>query len=66
MKLKILLEVIVETNTENAITTGILQDIYQHFNAALIDNIDNTDYCDVEKINVRSIIRLKDKVLEPA
>lgn len=64
MKLKILLEVMVETNTGNTITTGILQDIYQHFNAALISDINNTDYCDVDKITVRSIIRMKEKVLE--
>lgn len=60
MKLKIQLEVTVDTNTQNSITTGILQDIYQHFNAALIDDIADKDYCIVDNIKVRSIIRLKD------
>jgi hypothetical protein len=64
MRLKILLEVMVETNTEDTITTTILQDIYEHFNAALIDDINNSDYCDVDKLTVRSIIKLKDKALE--
>lgn len=61
MKLKINLELIVETNTDNAITTSILQDIYSHFNQVLSASNNPSDYCDVEKINVRSIIRLENK-----